>query len=589
MTPQQIGAQSNGVELIQGDRLMSLLCNATFQRAWSDLLAVCPWATAWQSLEFCEAWLYTYRDHYDGLLVIQHDNAGRIIGLLPLAVHHLGGSLVHVGAEQAEYQVWIAAEVNGVSFIQLALSALSHEYPKQTLKLKYIPPNAPILWCSLREQWGARVVVHKFERPLLSLDSQDRIEGSLRKKSNKSRVRRLEKIAPLTIKHITTRDELHRVLGTIADFYDLRQGATHSCLPFKSDPNKAEFWQRLLEKQGLVHASVLMLGDEVIAAHIGPINRTSVSLGITAYSPLRAEHSPGKLLLLFLGRLLKEQGFLKFDLTPGDKYKDRFADHSDQVHTLDVYFDSISFSSGYLKASIKSGTMFFLDQRASKLAENIRHLARCSKYTSLTSNLTAACRAICRTRHENIYIACRERVRTIATEPILSVNNVSDLLLFEPQDKSTYSKTVFLNRALRRIEMGDRLYTLSNNGLLLHSSWLSHKLENVNVELGGCVELPDKCCLLYGHYTHPSARRADLAEASVLQRLKDAMSLPEFDFVLACVGKGESELRGVIDARFELLGILKQSMPLGNLHFKAATRSGPSNDLLLNIQARKSA
>src|SRR5690349_14376969 len=105
------------VEVVRGAEARALLRDPEFQRAWSTLAATCIWGTPCQTWAFADAWLSAYATRYDPLLIIQKDQAG-LAGLLPLAIEKPSGSIVHVGAHQAEYQVWLATEENANRFIE---------------------------------------------------------------------------------------------------------------------------------------------------------------------------------------------------------------------------------------------------------------------------------------------------------------------------------------------------------------------------------------------------------------------------------------------------------------------------------------
>src|SRR3954447_1153817 len=55
--------------VFRGEKAASLLRNSDFRAAWIDLADACPWATAWQSHGYAEAWLSVYDDAYEPLLI----------------------------------------------------------------------------------------------------------------------------------------------------------------------------------------------------------------------------------------------------------------------------------------------------------------------------------------------------------------------------------------------------------------------------------------------------------------------------------------------------------------------------------------
>jgi len=321
-----------------GSAAFNLLSQADFCRSWDELHQACPWATAFQSRAFAQNWYAVYAPIYEPWIVCGHDGRGRLAGLFLLALRRSPRELVHAGAHQAEYHVWIATPDHADNFAEQALDHLAEMLPSASLRLLFLPGGAPLAWVDAGRRWARRSSLRYFKRPLMRVGEGSQVEKSLRKKSNKSRLNRLEHIAPLRLEVLRTRREMELCFDQIIDYCDLRQGAVNGNLPFRQDPLKKEFYLRLMEAPGLMHTSVLRLGNDMIAAHIGARDRTTVHLGLIAHSPFYANHSPGKLLLLLLGRQLGQEGFRDLDLTPGGAYKDRFADHSDEVFVLDIFF-----------------------------------------------------------------------------------------------------------------------------------------------------------------------------------------------------------------------------------------------------------
>jgi CelD/BcsL family acetyltransferase involved in cellulose biosynthesis len=535
------GPQPNlsGVELIRGDKVEEILRDKNFLKEWSDLSAACPWSTACQAWEFAEAWFSVYQATHEPLLVIQKDPTGRLLGLLPLAIERASGAMTHVGAHQAEYQVWLATNYNRNSFIEDALDKLALAYPGGRLDLQYLPPGSPIDWCSSGGRWGARAILREKKRPLMALGAQSLVEESLRKKSNKSRINRLKRIGPLSLIEIDTRDQLAKTLDTIAEYCDLRQGAINASLPFRDDPRKKEFCLRLLEKPGISHVSALMLGDTVAAANIGLINRTSVSLGIVVHSPFLAEHSPGKILLLLLARELGRQGFTEFDLTPGgDMYKDRSADRYDQVHILNIRFSRAEYVRDILKTQLRTAITQILGARSQGVTAQIRRLNRVGMRNLATNAFLMAARFFNRRKTRYYAISSRDFHET-HVDRIFNVNCISDLLCYESVDGRGRSKSQFLFDATQRLEAGDRVYTLVENGKLMHCAWISQSENLHGGQVSVSLEFPPNSYLLWEDYAHPDARHRGLARRSLEQRLYDAARLPDAQTILIKSDAGE--------------------------------------------------
>lgn len=514
------------IEFIHGGDAHTALSSEEFRNKWANLAAACPWGTACQTWEFAAAWLSVYHNAYEPLLLVQYDETGQLIGLLALAIDNASGAIVHVGAHQAEYQVWLARRENAESFIETALDVLALAYPGRRMKLQYLPPESPIGWCKAYDRWGARTILHTKNRPLLTLGAESPVEDSLRKRSNKSRLNRLKKIGPLRLVQMHTRAELEPQIDTIAEFCDLRQGVINSSFPFRDDPCKREFCLRMMESPGISHATALMVGDTLAAANIGLVNRTSVSLGIVAHSPFLAEHSPGKILILMLARELGLQGFKDLDLTPGgDMYKDRSADHYDEAYSLSIFFNEGACVRHALRSKLQSVGKRVIEQYSPVLAVPLRQVAK----SGVRPTLIEMAGTILHNLRPRPYKGCHEIspneiCRTGSPSPC-KVNCITDLLCYEPATWSARSKSQFLQAASRRLEAGDCAYTVAKSGILYHCSWVSIPASG-SPPPHESLKLPAESCLLWEDYTHPDAVGSNLSELSMNQRLQDAAHLP---------------------------------------------------------------
>jgi hypothetical protein len=379
-------------------------------------------------------------------------------------------------------------------------------------------------------------------RPLLALGPGSEVEKSLRKKSNKSRINRLKNIAPLKLVQIKTRDELERVIDTIADFCDLRQGAIHSSLPFRADPKKKEFWLRLAETPGAVHGVLLMLGDKIIAAHIGPIYRTTVSLGIIVHSPFYAQHSPGKLLILMLARELSREGFTHLDLTPGgDEYKARSADRWDEVQIATFHFNVLKYVRGVFVKTVRLAASSVLEGVGQGLIGELRKRVSGRLSASLLNMIRGNLRNVYRRRRVIYFAISPQEVGQVSSELTLRVNCISDLLLYKPSERSDRTPAQFFSDACQRLESGDRVYTLADDHDLLHYAWAAYPLDIHRIRLDADLRFPANSCLLWDDYTHPKAR--GLHKIFFEHCLRDAATIPGIQVIFVAVKDGTDQAK----------------------------------------------
>jgi CelD/BcsL family acetyltransferase involved in cellulose biosynthesis len=353
------------VRVLDADSSRALLEDAGFLQQWDQLYDGCDWATCHQTSAFCRTWYSVYAAEYAPLLVLGEGTTGELRGLMALAIHQRTGELVHCGTHHAEYHVWLADAEFANAFPEAALSALAREAPgRGLLRFLFLPPGAPLEWLNPGREWHSRSSLRPMPQPLMAVeppsDSAGESQGGaepetsgqaavdpaaparkrLKWRTEARYARKLEREAGATLelRKLCTRQQLEPYIDEIARLCDLRQGAVNNTLPFKADPHKREFYLRCMDSPAIVHCTVLTAGDRLVAAHLGSRHRRYVSLGLITHAPYFSDYSPGKLLVFYLSKLLAQEGYDEFDLTPGGEYKGRFETHTGECHALEVFF-----------------------------------------------------------------------------------------------------------------------------------------------------------------------------------------------------------------------------------------------------------
>ena len=327
------------VNFIEKELADNFLSDSKFIDEWKTLLECCPWATAFQGPDFVVTWYKSYQDYYDPILLVSKNNKGKLIGLLSLAKSLKDNSIVVAGDRQAEYQTWICSVETSADFPYLALKALRREIPSASLTFLYLPPKTPTDWV-VNSDLEKIFHLDSLSRPLLSLSRSGK--NPLKKKSNKSKLNRLKKIGPVSLRRITSVKELEAIFDKLIEFYDLRQGAKHGVMPFSEDGIKRIFHTAMAAVEGLLHITILTVGNNIASVFLGAISGKEVQLGIIAYNPFLSKLSPGKIHILMLSELLLDEGFETLDLTPGgDSYKERFSNGHDNVQIMTVYSSAL--------------------------------------------------------------------------------------------------------------------------------------------------------------------------------------------------------------------------------------------------------
>jgi CelD/BcsL family acetyltransferase involved in cellulose biosynthesis len=518
------------VQDCRGESYFHLQSDPAFRQKWDSLYSACPWATVFQSQAFAQIWYSTYAADFEPLLVYALDTASDLAGLLALAMNRKTGELVHVGAHQAEYHVWLSAADQGDSFIEAAFDFLADRFPGGRLHLLFLPPGAPMGWLNEPRRWAGRARLRSLPRPLMAVGAGSRVEESLRKKSNKSRINRLQHLlGPLNLEVLESREALDPLLDLIANLCDFRSGAFYECLPFRDDPLKREFYLRLVDSPGIAHASLLRAGTEIVAAHIGARSGASVQIGVIAQSPVYSEHSPGKLLLLLLGRELGAGGFQYLDLTPGGDYKDRFATDSDVAHAGYVYFrrgdarlhDLRRRASELAKAWLVR--MRIKPETARRRFRRIARIVRTNKPHVLAFKLLRwVARRACSEDELLFYQMDSRAAAGMDRDARFRLDSLADLLLYEQATPADRTKFEFLRDAYARLESGGHAYTVTDGNRLMHYSWLSPVGGPTGTDLGSKIDFPPGSWSLWDDFTYPASRGLGLHQASIRTRLCDA-------------------------------------------------------------------
>ena len=481
---------------------------------WQQLARACPWATAYQTPAFARSWYAVYRPTFAPLIVEGRAPNGALVGLLALAIGRRNEQVVAVGAPHALYQGWIATPAAS-DFILGALAACGRELSVDQLTLRHLPKGTPLDWMH-RIRGGVRLATRAVRRGLVSLDDIT-VEASLHHDVNGAEPGRLETL--------TARPQLEAVIGEIASQCDLRGAARNGGMPFRDDPQTRQLYLTLIDEPGLLHAAVLKVGDTVVASHVGVINGPSVSLGLVTCSPAHAARSPRRLLLLLLARQLHDEGYRVLDLNPGDdEARNRFATHSDHVHTLTVFLRRRAYA-GHAAARLAARAphrTLAVTGIASRVSEVRRRVSSLGLAPSLLAALQGRLARCWSLREFRMYGLPASEVPKTESGANLRRDAIDDLLLYRPFSANEMTVKDFLAEAVRRLEEGQHVYTFAADGVLLHYSWLIEGTRRAGSDFGHEFGLPGPAAVLWSDYTWPDARGRGLQTRSIHRRLRDA-------------------------------------------------------------------
>jgi len=528
----------------RGDAALELIEQTGFRHAWRSLHQACPWSTAFQDAPFAGTWYRAYRARFAPVVVAGWTDA-TLTGLFLLAVSHDGTTLCHVGAQQAEYQVWLSTDER---FAGAALDALAAEFPGRRLQLLFVPPRAPF---TPPDRWRTRCFRRPIPAPFLATNPADTVRESMRKKANKSKLNRLTRRGKLTFERVDDGAAFAALLDQIAPLFELRQGAAHAALPFREDPLKKSFYLALQCETDLLHVTALRVDDELVAAHIGVRSRNTVLVGMPAQSPRYTRHSAGKLLFYELALLLEQEGVNALDLTPGGEYKDRFATHFEEANTLTIVFSRAGAwrhrqQRRLIDAAKRHGVSTDAVKRAIRaVLHTVAHLRPATLPLRVARRLKRAAWDDVELR---IYrFPCGAPVTQLETVP-MARDRFDDLICYAPAEGWQPTADAFLKSATERLENGEHCYTRVENGVLAHHGWLVDRTENTFMdEVHQAWTLPRGAAVVYGFYTHPRFRGRGMYASSLARMIRDAAAIPGLGDIYIGVRADNGSSRRVIE------------------------------------------
>lgn len=505
------------LNLLIGADAESLLGDRAFQQQWRSLSGYCAWGTIFQGADFVTTWYRIYRSQFQPVLITETLADGSLSGLLTLATTPDAQQLMFAGAGQAEYHTWLATSDRGDTFIAAAMDLLRTRFAGLTLTFEYLPPLAPKQWLEPGRHWASRSRLVMWTRPLMKLGDGENLRKSLKKSANKSRLNRLKKLGDVQFEQLHGVAELTAVFDRIVAYYDFRQGAVNNSIYFQADPLKQPFYLALMDVPDLLHATVLKVGDRVVAAHLGLIDGKQCGLGIPAHSPFYAAHSPGKLQLLMLGVELAQQGFDTLDLTPGgDPYKDRFATDYDEVHILTIFLSDRTLPKQIAELKVRSKSIAKKVLKAAGIEPSMAQ-ASIKQLRNLPQRLWQQQRG---SVDRQIYCYQAEAVRTDDPDSF-NRDCLEDLLLFQPVP--SHSRQEFLSQCLSRLEAGQHVYTSVEQGRLRSACWLVERQEKLVLTEQQEYALEPESALIHDYYVDPIGQQQGYSRLLLKQIVNDAL------------------------------------------------------------------
>lgn len=500
-------------ELARGEDALAKFNDPAFAAEWRRLLGACPWATVFQSPAFFVPWFRHYADAYEPLLALVY-GTDRLVCAFPGARRRDDGLLVGAGHYQAEYQCWLCEPQQTEQAGLYLAEALSEQFPGSPWHLKYVPSH-PVLRSGLDSLLAqGRTAIETWRRPLHRFSAQSAAK-SLRKKSNKSKLNRLARSGPVSFYSATDAEQRRSLLDEIIPYYELRQGAVNDSFPFTDDTRKRAFHVDLLQSlDGDMSLTVTRAGSEFVAGLVGFRSEGVLSVGMIAYSPMYAAHSPGKFHLLLGAMELDGEGIHTIDLTPGgDAWKDRFATEFDEVYELHVFPDRAALRRRNRTRRV-AGTAKSLLSLVGVTGPRVRALRG-----GLASSLPWLRTNLWRRSGYCVYRGDVEEASGADAGFTASVNSIYNLVRFV---SCAQARQAFFAQSLARLEAGHRIYTIVEGGAPRHYGWLTEGESEAMFDGRGLgYRFPQPAAVLYDFYTVPEARGQGFCRSTMRRMLAD--------------------------------------------------------------------
>jgi CelD/BcsL family acetyltransferase involved in cellulose biosynthesis len=479
------------IRILRGDECRRALADADFLAQWSRLHQQCRWASLYQTADFVQAWMESYRSHYEPILVFQTQAEGELCGLLPLGRSLKAGNWVVAGGHQAEYHAWLAAEEETTAFIEGTLHYLMKQHGLKKIQFRNILDPALLNWTH-GQAWKRRITVTPEKRSLIDLAQRSDRGKRATMRTNRNKLNRLRRVGEVRFEQVQNPEEFKAIQPDIECMYDFRLGAAYGARPFQLDQHKGPFHLKMMETPGLLHVTVLKVGEDIVSFHIGNVVRGPILYsGLHSYSPEKARYSPVYLHLEMLASRLAEENYEFLDMGSGDEpYKQLFASKVETVYEIKIYADvwrrclswsrkqMLTFIAGIL---LKAG----VSQQALWIAFRSLHPG------AWRFGRNAVRRWIERLIGFEHYALDPALARQLPCRPVLNVNSARDLLQIDCGSYDRYQNE-FIRSAFKRLSSGQRSYTATRNGRLVFCAWMIPASDSKQKVEKGSPRLPTR-------------------------------------------------------------------------------------------------
>ena len=541
------------IELLSDIENVSQTGDAAAQ--WQRLYETeCPWATVFQSPAYVSLWYECYAAKFRPVFLRAWDENNALAGVLPLAEDKETGELVHAGAHQAGYHVWLARPADGDAFILAALERLRADFARATLQLTYLPPDTPIDWLTADPFWKKQHIALRTSLPLIETQKPGAYQVALKRLRLRKYLNILERFGNIEFTRLHGVEALEECFDEIITLANFRLGARHYYDELPQDPYKKQFYLEQM-KRGLLHVTVTRVRGEMAGVEICIFNRGAMRGSILTHSPFFAQGSPGRVHILYLWQLLAAEGIPILDMSPFGAYKDRIATRQDEVTKLTLFLSASvgrrQMTRRAIRETVKKG-LRAAHQDPEQLREKAatwRHKLGALRVANVPATLAGQIR-------KRVHYDCEMRVykfdlaaaRQLTPSNLIRRNKLEDILQYKPAAGWQPRVSEFLHHASNGFEKGHHCYTYAEDGQLLHWGWLApNQASSTFEEVGQTIYLPPKSSVMSSFHTQPQAQGRGLYRQALTQILHDAAHTPGVEHLFIFVHADNGPSRHVIE------------------------------------------
>ena len=450
--------------------------------------------TVIQEPPFVLTWYEKYSNTHEPVLVVGYDKTNQPVGFLPLSLSRKDGRLAHAGDWQGEYHGWICEQAVESDFLIQAMIALKNEFHPRQWTWRWMPPGAKIDWLRSKELARNGIFVKYISQrpPFLDLNNEKKIKKIMRNKSVRAKINRYKKRGHFYLERIKSLEKAAELFDVLAVQCDFRQEAIHGEAPFESDPNKKKFYVARMKYPQSNHFTVLWLNDEPIAYHFGACDESTVYLGLTGYNPVESRNSPGTILFVKLIELLRKEGYVRFDLTPGeDEYKARLGSGHYEVVEPTFYFNRkdklLADAIELFRKTIKYLVLALrIDPKGVKTkAANLSDFLKRARVSPWPETFRQLRSRLSKREKQHFFKMDPKEFHKKDTADLEAVHTqrYSDFLRFRGSSP-WHTRADILREALSHYSRGETSYTVVQNGILISYGWTGTVSQLKNLPIG---------------------------------------------------------------------------------------------------------